>query len=44
MAAGKLELGPIITHRLPLPELPKALELMKKQLCLKVLMLPGTAS
>lgn len=41
MAAGKIDVTSIITHRIGLEELHRGLELMKNKACLKVLVYPG---
>jgi len=41
MASGRLETGPVITHRLRLDELHVGIDLMRNKKCLKVLLDPG---
>ena len=40
MAEGKIDPGPIITHRLGLADIRKGFEFMKNKMCLKVLVYP----
>lgn len=40
LASGRLDLGPLITHRLPLAEYEKGMELMKRGDCGKILLYP----
>jgi threonine 3-dehydrogenase len=44
LASGKLDLDPVITHRFPMAEFEKGLQLMREGLCGKILLLPPSAA